>query len=138
MKPHEATQLFNTEFQNRLKETKFPDALMPVGDVDLWKHHALQTESPLTASMPFEEWKVFVMKKDGYSLFEAAALFNMIERKTPKDLAFPDYYEIQDKMYKASEKWKELVKPIRESIDKKIEIMANNVGGMRSPKLIKA
>jgi hypothetical protein len=138
MTPKEAQNIFNTEFQKRLRETLFPDALLPEGDLNSWKHHALQTESPVTAAMPFADWKVFVMKEEGYNLFEAAQLFNMLERKTPKELPFADYYQIQEQVYNAGEKWKELVAPIRLSIDKKIEIMANNMGGMRSPKLIKA
>jgi hypothetical protein len=138
MTPKEAQGRFNSEFQKRLKETVFPNALMPTGDLDQWKHRALQTESPLSIGMPFEEFKVFVTKTYDYSLFEAAALFNIIEKKTPKDLPFPDYYSIQEKIYHAGLKWQELTNPIREAIDKKIEIMANNVQGMRSPKLIKA
>jgi hypothetical protein len=139
MTPKEAQGKFNSEFQHRLKTTPFPEALLPVGDLDQWKHHALQTESSISMGMPFEEYKVFVMKKDGYTLFEAAVLFNIIEKKTPKELPFPDYYAIQEKIYQAGLKWQELTNPIREAIDKKIEIMANNVGGQfRTNKLIKA
>ena len=132
MNPKEAQQIFNDEYQKALKSTPFPDDLIPVQDrFDNVKHTCLQTESQITMGMSFPEYKVFVMKRKGYTLFEMAQLINMFQRKTPADfMGNPDYYDIQEQIHFAAIEWQKLVDPLKEAINRKIDIMANNVRGI--------
>lgn len=134
----EAMQKFNEEFQSRIKEAKFPDELLPE-NFNQWKHAALQYESPVTvrsAGLSWFEYKVILMKEIGYTLFEMAILSNIIENKSPNQIQAyitDNYYDVQDAIEKIGTEWNKIVTPIRESVQKKIEIMST-AGGQYNTK----
>lgn len=141
MNQKEAANQFAIEFQKKLKETPFPDEFIPFPDrFDNIKHLSLQYESPQTCGFPWEEYRVFLMKNKGYTMFEFAQISNIIQKRTPIELnMFPEYYDLQHELHKAGIKWLELSNALREAAERKVEIMAGAVRGINGKgKIIQA
>jgi hypothetical protein len=115
-----------------LKEEKFPDELLPV-DFDRWKHAAFQFESPLGMNqkygISFQDYKVVLMKKYGFTLFEVLVIANTIEVRTPHEIGHmveANYYDVQAAIHEINRHWNTQTETIRDSVERKIEIMTGH------------
>jgi hypothetical protein len=131
-KQQEASKKFNEEFKKRLKEEKFPDELLPA-DFDRWKHASFQFESPLGMNqkygISFQEYKVLLMKTNGFTLYEVLVIANTIEVRTPHEIGQmieANYYDVQAAIHEINKHWNTETETIRRSVETKIEIMTGH------------
>lgn len=138
MNKQEALNKFNEEYQQALRTQTFPQDQLPEG-FDTWKHAAFQfmsvTAFQQTYGVSWMDYKVLMMKKGNFSLFEIAIICNTIEARSPSEVAQLlgeyNYYNVQDEVHKINVSWKKIVEPLKEAIQRKIEIMSNHAGAFK-------
>ncbi len=130
MTKQQALQKFNEEFQAQLLETIFPDELLPC-DFNKVKHACLQLCSYSELRFPWAHYKAFVMRTKDYPLMEVAAIVNIFQQKRLCEL-FPyigeQYYQWLESIIKIEEEWNKIVTPIRQAIERRLEIMSASGG----------
>ena len=126
MTQKEIQEMYNRDYNSRLKTELFPDDKLPA-NYNLYKHAAFNFMSAtgmlMMYGMSWKEYKELLTKENGYNLFETGVINKTIGDRSPDQLdrlLEENYYAVQDIIFEMNSVHIDLCKHHQDAAVKKI------------------